>query len=255
MFRGFLCCGRARIAAVSLLLIHLASGAAQAETISTDINDYVAEQMDDFTANIKVVQYDERAGLKISDGFGYAYALKGDVLLRYKDENKLRLDGFLGASKATYIINGTKQYARIPGVNINTTMELGKSPGKRKTLLDVGLISKGYLAYTEAQYVGNRPVDGVMCAVFRVSYRDKTLDTSHRMIWLDPKSRVTLKREEYSQVGKLNSIIYYKNPKEVAPGIWFPTTIEVYNNEGQKAGVTAYRNIKVNQNLPDSVFK
>ena len=75
------------------------------------------------------------------------------------------------------------------------------------------------------------------------------------MIWIDPKTRVTLKREEYTQEGKLNATYYYRDPKEVAPGIWFPSRIEVFNSEGQKAGETAYNNVKVNVGIEDSVFR
>lgn len=227
--------------------------AARAAELSSNINDYVANRLDDFTATMHVVSYDENAGRKINKDFGLIYKLKGDLHLSYKEENKLRLDGHIGASKATLIVNGTKQYVRF--LSIKSTSDLGDTPGKRKTLLDVGLISSGYLAYTEAQYMGSRPVEGVLCAVFRVRYRDQHLDTSHRIIWVDPKSKVVLKREEYSQAGKLNATYYYQDPKQVATGIWFPTRITAVNNEGQQAGVTAYRDVQVNLGLEDSLFR
>ncbi len=229
--------------------------AAPVEQVSPNIADYVANRLDDFNATVHVVRYDDNAGRKISRDFGYAYKLKGDTHLFYKEENKLRLDGRLGVSKATLIVNGTRQYVAIPGLGIRTTTDLGDSPGKRKTLLDVGLISRGYLAYTEAQFLGEHPVDGVMCAVFNVSYRDKNLDTSHRTIWIDPRTKVVLKREEYSQTGKLNATYFYKAPREVTEGIWFPTQIQILNNEGQEAAVTDYRDIRVNQGLSDNLFR
>jgi outer membrane lipoprotein-sorting protein len=221
---------------------------------SANIRDYVASKLDDFTATMHVTFHDDNALRKISKDFGMLYKLQGDVKVRYKDENKLRLDARLGASNATLIVNGAKQYVRVPSIGIKNTSDLGNSPGKRKTLLDVGLISNGYLEYTQAEYMGARPVDGVMCAVFRISYRDKSLDTSHRVVWIDPKTKVTLKREEYSQEGKLNATYYYKDPKEIAPGVWFPSRIEVRNNEGQRAGETAYRNVQINQGLADNIF-
>ena len=229
--------------------------AAPKQQISPNIAEYVANRLDDFSATIHVVRYDDNAGRKISRDFGYAYKLKGDTHLKYKEENKLRLDGHLGIAKATLIVNGTKQYVAIPNLGIHTTTDLGESPGKRKTLLDVGLISNGYLAYTEAQFMGAHPVDGVTCAVFSVSYRDKGLDTSHRVIWIDPHTKVVVKREEYSQTGKLNATYFYKKPLEVAPGLWFPTQIQVLNNEGQEAAVTDYRDIRVNQGLNDNLFR
>jgi len=241
------------IASPLVLPLQRAIAAQAPATPSTNLNDYVANHLDDFTTMMKVLAHDDNAGRKINKDFGMIYQLKGDVTLNYKEENKLRLDGHIGASKGTFIVNNTTQYVRL-SVGINDKRDLGKSPGKRKTLLDVGLISTGYLAYAEGQALGPRPVDGVICQVFRISYKDKSLDTSHRIVWIDPKTKVTLKREEYSQKGKLNATFYYKEPKEVAPGVWFPSRIEVYNNEGQKAGETSYSSTKVNQGLSDSLF-
>jgi outer membrane lipoprotein-sorting protein len=204
---------------------------------------------------MKVMQHDDNALRKVSKDFGMIYKIKGDISVQYKEENQMRIEGSLGASRAVLIVSGAKQIVRIPGVGINTSDDLGASPGKRKTLLDVGLISEGYLGYTQAVYKGARPVAGTLCAVFEVSYRNKELDTSHRILWIDPKTKVVLKREEYSQTGKLNAIFFYKEPKEIASGVWFPSSIEVVNNQGQKAGTTAYSNVKVNQGLSDSVFK
>lgn len=237
-----------------LALAACAMQAAHAQgNVSSDFKDYVAQKLDDVTATMRVGFFDEQAGRKMGEGFEMMHKLKGNITMRYKEENKLRLDS--RAPKAIFIVNGTTQYASLPSFNINTKMQLENSPGKRKTLLDVGLIGTGYLDYTLAEFRGVRPMEGVQCALFKVSYKDKTLDTSHRMIWVDPKTKITLKREEYSQEGKLNGTFYYRNPKEVAPGIWFPSAIEVHNNEGKKAGVTNYSDVKVNQGLADTLFK
>jgi outer membrane lipoprotein-sorting protein len=226
---------------------------------SHNLNDYVVGKLDDFSASMKVVEFNEHEGVKINKDFPLIYKIKGDIKVKYKEENKLRIDGMLGASNATLIVNGTTQYATIPAAHIKTRISLGKEPGKRKTLLDVGMISSGYLAYTQGEFKRTQVVDGILCAVFSVSYRDKSLDTSHRMIWIDPRTKITLKRDEYaqgsnSQVGKLNATFLYKQPKEVKPGIWFPTRIEAYNNEGKRAGITAYSDVNVNVGLAESVF-
>jgi outer membrane lipoprotein-sorting protein len=239
-------------AGLALLPIGNRAGAREAD-LSHNIADYVANKLDDVTAIMRVTFYNDQAGRKLGEGFEVMHKLKGDVQMRYKEENKLRLDA--RAPKAIYIINNTTQQVAVPSLGIKTTMNFAASPGKRKTLLDVGLISNGYLAYTMAEFRGERPIGKTMCAVFKVSYRDKTLDTSHRMVWVDPKTKITLKREEYSQEGKLNATFFYKDPKEITPGVWFPSAIEVINNEGQKSGVTAYRDVKVNQGLDDSVFR
>lgn len=222
---------------------------------STNIQDYVCQKLEDFTCTMVVKKHDDNALRKISKDFGMIYQIRGDIKVEYKEENRMRIEGNLGASHAILIVTGTKQIVRIPSIGINKTDDLGDSPGKRKTLIDVGLLSDGYLAYTQGVYKGTRPVAGIPCSVFEISYRDKKIDSSHRIVWIDPKTKVILKREEYSQIGKLNAIFYYKDPKEIAPGVWFPSLIEVVNNQGQPAGSTAYSKVKVNVGLDESIFK
>jgi outer membrane lipoprotein-sorting protein len=242
------------LALVGCVGLTVISPSALAQEPSHNLNDYAVSDVKDFTAFMKIVEFSEHEGVKINKDFPLIYKIKGDIKIRYKEENKLRIDGLLGASSMILIVNGTTQYATIPAAHIKTKMSLGKEPGKRKTLLDMGLISPGYLAYTQAEFKRTQVVDGVVCAVFNVSYRDKSLDTSHRMIWIDPKTKITMKRDEYSQQGKLNATFLYKQPDEVAPGFWFPLRIEAYNNENKRAGVTAYHGIKVNVGLPESDF-
>jgi outer membrane lipoprotein-sorting protein len=244
----------AGLVAVGVLGLGFSAGnKATAAEPSQNIHDYVPDKLDDFTATMRVDHYDENAGEKIHKDFGYIYKLKGDVKVRYKEENKMRLDAQIGASNLTLIVNNTKQYVRALG--LKTTNDLGNTPGKRKTLLDAGFISNGYLSIADAEFKRTQDVKGIECALFRISYKDKALDTSYRLLWIDPKTKVVVKREEHSQQGKINATYYYLQPTEVAPGIWFPTRIEAYNRDNQQAGVTLYRDVHVNQGIDESVFK
>lgn len=240
----------------TLTMVLMAGSTATADEpkLSENINDYVCK-LDDVTATMKVASYDENEGRKINKDFGLIYKLKGNIKLRYKEPNRLRLDAHIGGPSATLIVNETTQYSSLFDGKIRDTRPLGREPGKRKTLLDVGLISPGYLAYTEAEFKRVQAVDGVPCAVFRISYRDKSLDTSYRLVWIDPKTKVVFKREEHTQQGKHNATFLYKSPKEVAPGIWFPSSIVAYNADDKKAGETLYSDVKVNTGLDDSIFK
>ncbi|CCW36077.1 outer membrane lipoprotein-sorting protein [Chthonomonas calidirosea] len=231
---------------------------ALADAISPDIQSYVVKDLQDFQAYIHLLRYNAEAGRRINKDFGLIYEwmqkAQGDLLVRYKEPDMFRLDGRFGAQSGVFIINGTTQIVRL-SIGFKDVRDLGKSPGKRKTLLDMGLISPYYLSYTEAEFQGVRPFKGIPCAVFRISYRDKNLDTSFRLVWIDPKTHVTLKREEYSQEGKLLSIWYYKNIKKITSELYMPTEIEVDDNQGVLAGATTYRDIKVNIPMPDSLFK
>ncbi len=244
----------AGLVALGVLGMGVAAGnKATAAEPSQNIRDYVPTKLDDFSATVRVDHYDERAGEKIHKDFGYIYKLRGDIKVRYKEENKIRLDATIGASNLTLIVNNTMQYVKALGAK--STMNLGTAPGKKKTLLDVGFVSSGYLETAEGEFRRMADVKGVQCALFRVQYKDQKLDTSHRMVWIDPKTKIVVKREEYSQQGKLNGTFWYLQPKEVSPGIWFPTRLEAYNRDGEQAGVTVYRDVHVNQGLDESVFK
>ncbi|MDE2126505.1 MAG: outer membrane lipoprotein-sorting protein [Armatimonadetes bacterium] len=248
------------IAVCTLAAVMTAGGARSVPTagsshISGNIADYLVRNLKDFSCTLHVLHYNDAAGRKINKDFGSIYKLKGNILLRYKEQNMLRLDAHLGPARASLVVNGATQYVKIPAVGIRTVSNLGDSPGKRKTLLDVGLLSPAYLTIAQAQFLGVRPVYGVPCACFNLQYHASFGDTSHRLVWIDPRTHVVVKREEYSQKGKINAIYYYRDPIQAAPGIWFPTRIEAVNNEGEEAGETAYTNIKVNVGLPDSLFK
>ncbi len=241
-------------AAISFAIPKLSS----ADTISPNIQAYVNHGLVDFSANMHLVKYDAAAGRRINKDFGLIYEWMkkshSDLLLRFKLPDMMRIDGRFGAATGIYIVNSTSQDVRLSlGLNVRT--DLSKTPGKRKTLLDMGLLSEDYLGYTEAQFMGARPFNGKMCAVFSVSYRNKSLDTSHRLVWIDPETKITVKREEFSQDGKLRSIWYYRNAKEVAPNLWMPSIIEIDDNEGNLAGETEYRNVKVNIPMSASLFK
>jgi outer membrane lipoprotein-sorting protein len=223
-----------------------------AHAVDTNIKSYVCEKLDDFTATVSVVSINEREMGKISKDAVLLYKI-GTVNIRYKEPNKVRIEGSAQGSKATFVLNGSTQWVQLNAAKIKR--EFGNSPGKRKSLMDVGLISDYYLTYTNAKYLREGSVDGTPCAVFEMSYKDQSEDTSHAVVYIDPKTKVVRKRESYSQTGKLQAVYFFKNVQEVKPGIWFPTLLEAQNVDRVIAGSTAYKNIKVNTGLDDGIFK
>jgi outer membrane lipoprotein-sorting protein len=226
--------------------------AGSARAIDTNIKSYVCDKLDDFTATMSVVSINEREMGKISKDAVLLYKI-GTVNMRYKEPNKVRIEGNAQGSKAVFILNGPIQWVSINAAKIKR--DFGNSPGKRKSLMDVGLVSDYYLTYTDAKFVREGTVDGVPCAVFEMTYKDRDEDSSHAIVYIDPKTKLVRKRESYSQTGKLQAVYFFKNPQEVKPGIWFPTLIEAQNVDRVIAGSTAYKNIKVNTGLDDSIFK
>src|SRR5579872_6662759 len=137
--------------------------AGSARAIDSNIQSYVVKNLDDFTATTSVVSVNENELKKISRDAVLIYRL-GTVLMRYKEPNKVRIEGSAQGTKVTVVLNGSEQWVSING--LKTHRDFGKSPGKRKSLIDVGLVSEYYLTYTDAKFLREGSVDGVPCAVF-----------------------------------------------------------------------------------------
>jgi len=239
--------------ALAAALCMSATGAAAA-AVPTNISAYVCQKLDDFTATGVVVKSNQRELEKVSKDFGFLYRFS-KVLMRYKEPNKVRIEGSVEGTKGVYILNGSIQIVSVPKIRLSTRRDFGKSPGKRKSLVDMGLISDYYLTYANFRFVREGTVDGTPVAVFDITYKDRDEDTSHHLVYIDPKTKVIRKRDSYRQDGTLQAVYYYRDVEQVAPGIWFPTRIEVQNTDRKIAGTTRYENIKVNTGLSDSIFE
>ncbi|MCL5283399.1 MAG: outer membrane lipoprotein-sorting protein [Armatimonadetes bacterium] len=240
-----------RIAKVAAVMVALA-GSLQWVNANAEPNlhEFVTP-LTDFSAHIKVIRSDQSQLAKIGKDFGMLYRFH-NLTVHYKEPNRIRIEGQVGGASGVYIMNGTTQ--RVAIGFIHTMRNFGDEPGKQKSLLDVGLISNFYLTYTNARFIRQGMLNGRPVDIFDVTYRDRS-DTAHHILYVDPKTKVILKHEAYSQEGKLQAIYYFKDIKEVASGIWFPTRIEVRNAEDAVAAITEYKNIKVNIPMPDSLFK
>lgn len=242
-----------RIAGTAGLMALLMNCVASAQ-VPTDIRAYVCEKLDDFTATGVVVTANQRELEKVNKDLGFLYRFNR-VLVRYKEPNKVRIEGTVEGTRGVYIVNGTRQIVSVPKLRLNTRREYRDAPGKRKSLADMGLISEFYLTYTNWRFLREGTVDGVPVGVFEMTYKERDEDTSRHIFYIDPVTKVVRKRDSYRQDGSFQAVYFYRDVKQVAPGIWFPTRIEVQNTERKLAGATRYENIKVNTGLPDSLFE
>ena len=88
----------------------------------SNIQSYVQTNFRDATLTARAQSGNQHELAKINKDFGAIYKIKGDITVRYKDENKLRLDGHIGPSSVIFIVNGTKQYVRISSLGIRTEL-------------------------------------------------------------------------------------------------------------------------------------
>jgi outer membrane lipoprotein-sorting protein len=208
----------------------------------------VATDLVDLQAKVSVVKADQAELAKITRDMGLFYRLN-NLTLSYKEPNKLRMEGRIGH----LVFNGANRYFRVPALQISKKDDLGDSPGKRYSTLELGLLSRSFLAATQSRFLREETVDGTRAYVFDVSYRGD--DTSRNVVWVDATTHALIKRDWLDGAGKRKATFLYLEPREVKPGIWFPTRIELRTADDVVAAVTAYSDVKVNQGLAETLFE
>lgn len=218
---------------------------------SQDINDYVQTHLRDLRGTVRQQTANQRELEKINKDFANSYRIK-QMTARYKEPSMMRLESKVGVVSVVYIINGNRKH--VSAGPIKTTDDISNAPGKRQSLMDFGILTPSFMRLVNAKFLRYDHEGGVRYPVFELTWANSD-DTSKHIVWMDGKTRTIVKRQWYNQLGKLMAIFYYKNPVEVAPGVWVPTRVEVYNSEGKLGGVTTYTDLRVNEGLPDALFQ
>lgn len=235
-------------------MIGLASLAAYAVAVqgSTNIDAFVQKNFQDamFTARVKFANQKELA--KINKDFGQSYRFSFTDF-KVKEPFKVRADATVEDTKVTYVINGAKQLIRIPRIRVNSKQDLSKSPGRRQTLLDFGMLTPSlFNNYFEATFVRVDRATGD--TVFDLTYVKALDDTTRHRIWVDPQKKYVTRREWYSQRGGRQLATFYYTEPVSSGGIWMPTHVSVKNVDGVLSGETYYTGLKINTGIDDSNF-
>ena len=238
------CSRKILVPACALAWLALFAGA-RPET--PELNQIVASDLKDFQATVKVVKADRTELVKINRDFAMAYTIR-DLTMRYKEPNKLRMEGSIG----WLVFNGSTRQFRVNALKYSKKDDLGDSPGRRYTLFDIGLLTPSAMAVLDSRYLRSEQLNGVPAQVYEVRYRGDA--TSHFTVWVDPTRHAVLKRNWYDAADKLKAVFLYQDHRELRPGLWVPTRLEVRNGDDVIAGVTSYSDLKINQGLDDSIF-
>ncbi len=217
----------------------------------------VTTQIDDLEATIRITKCIPAALEKISSDFKKSYTLMNalhNVAMHYKTPDKLRFDGknpVLGS--AVIIMNGSLRVAKVP--RIQTKVEdLKDSPGKRQSLLEYGgLIAPDLVKFMKAKLVKEEAIDDQPAAVYDLTYLG-AVSGSHYRVWIDAKTHITVKRVWLDRDNKVKATFYYREPREIVPGFWLPSVIEISNADGELAATTSIEDVKLNQGLADDLF-
>ncbi len=224
-----------------------ARAAGLAHAAPPDIDKLTTDKIKDLTATL-VVQEVNRAELrKIGGSFATTASLKR-MNVTYLNPNKARFEARVLGASVLMVYNGDMRMWRIPGKS--DTKNITGQPGQKQTLMDLGIFAKDYLT-TDYQPNYQRTEKGLH--VFKLSQRGTT-NTSHEMVWVNPKTSLIEKRMSYNGDNKLIKELRFTSPQQIRPGIWVPQRIEVYNAEGKLGLVQSMESVKVNLGVDSSQF-
>ncbi len=213
-----------------------------------NINDFAITGLKDLEARVKVDKADQNELTKINRDFGMAYRLK-DINLKYKEPGMLRMEGAIGSM----VLNGSTRLFRVPQIKLSKKDELGDEPGRKYSLLDVGILTKESISPYTSKFVRSEIVDGAKVHVFELTFLSKHV--VQYIIWVNPVNSLIVKRDWLDLAGKKKATFYYRDPKEIGARIWVPTRIDIMNSENTLAGSTIYSEVKVNQGLDVALFQ
>ncbi len=228
-----------------IALASLAVGGVQGPSIL----DFVQQNLQDATLVAKIVRGDQKELVKINKDFGQSYRFNSSTIY-FKEPFKMRAEAHVEETNVVYIINGNTLWIKIP--NFKSQQNLAKAPGRRQTLMDVGLLTPTlFNNFLDAKFIRNDRETGNI--VFDLTYKPNLDDSSRYRVWIDRTKKFVTKREWFNQWGRQLATFYYLDPTEVS-GVWLPTRLEVKNVDNVIAGITKYDSIKVNTGLSDGLF-
>lgn len=217
------------------------------------VDDIVAKGFKDCRFEVRVVKASQQELKKINVDFAgsYRFSFMKAVI---KEPFMVRLESTVDDTDIVYMLVGAKRTVVIPRVKVRHQEDLSKSPGKRQTTLDFGVITP---ALMDDLFAGkfDRVDRETGALVFDLTYqRPKYLDNSRQRVWVNKEKRYVEKRVWYNQEGRQMATFVYEEPKEFA-GVWFPTRCTVRNVDNKVAGITEYKKLSVNVGVKDAEFK
>lgn len=208
-----------------------------------------ASPLQDIRVESKIVSREMDALKKISTEFAQSYRFASSTFY-YKEPNKLRVDSKAGLVTVRYVINGNSKVVKAGVINKRT--DISRNPGQRQTPLTVGLVIPAWVSLLNADYQGERTINGTKTSVFQVHHKLEPKG-SYFKLYMDAARKYVVRSETYHGNGRLKVTMDFQEPKSFG-GVWAPTRAKVYNPQGELGAVTELTKIRVNTGLADSLF-
>lgn len=222
-------------------------------TLAQSIDEFVQTGFRDASFTVVAVSRNERELSKINKDFALATKVQtGQV--RLKAPFLIRMESTVDDTRIVYVFNGARRLIRLPNSNIAHRDNFANAPGKRQTSLDFGILTSAlFKDLFQAKFVRVDRASGHH--VFDLTYVPALGDGTRHRVWIDKERRFMTRREWYSQIdGRLMATFAYEEPLTQG-GVTIPTRITVRNADNKVAGITAYRDVRLNSGLDDSLFK
>lgn len=209
----------------------------------------------EFEAKITVSQLDAKELEKIGKDFGAPYRLRNMRLL-YRNPDKLRLEASSRIfGEALLILDGPQRFYAVSKLGLRRIENLEKEPSKRQSLLEYGgQISAGTLQFMEGAFLKEEKIGDAKTLLYSLKYTGQSA-SSYYHVWIDPITRVTLKRVWFDSQDKVKATFLYSDVKEVSTGFWMPIRCEIRNAGGVTCAVLDFKEVKVEGGLSDSLFE
>ncbi len=205
----------------------------------------------DFTTTAVVKDKNKKAMNKIEPGLQQLYESKS-ANISYKAPDKLKIEGKLGMVRAEYIVNGVIKTTRAPQISFRERKDYKDDPSKLQDALDVGLITPQLWKYRRLEIQTDPEAE--KAGEIKVRYYFPKGDMNYT-IWLDAKNLWLKRYEKREADGKFRVKVVYSMPMEIKDVIWLPTRVEMFDPDGNRAGMMEYTNIKANTGIDDKVFE
>lgn len=221
--------------------------------LAPTIRDVTPTGIRDMSFTARILNGVQRELIKINKDFAQSYKFT-TTKVRMREPFMMRLEATVDDTAITFVVNGAKKLIKVPRSKINLKQDVSKSPGKRQTILDWGMITPSlFTNLYEAKFV--REDRATKDLVFDFTYFPNLKDGTRNRVWIDPDKKYITKREWYSQIdGRLQATFVHAEPKNFN-GIWVPMRTTVRNADDKVAGVTVYEAVQVNSGLAESLFE
>jgi outer membrane lipoprotein-sorting protein len=203
-----------------------------------------------FRGTVTVTQSNMDELAKIRKDFAQSYRVKSSQVF-YQNPDRVKIQGNVGPMSVIYLIVGNTK--RIKYGPLRREKNLVNDPGQKQSMLDFGMFTPDLLNDFNWKFVRQ---DGGL-QVYELRFKNYSQDPTRRLIWVDPARKVVLRRQVFTR-GRDNDLkmeVRHEGLRQVRPGVWVPTVVKVYNDQGRLGATSQLTNIAVNQTLPANTFK